>query len=111
MVIIPVWKKDEERSRTTEKAHVLSQMLRRKARVKVDDDPHHRPGWKFNEWELRGVPVRLVVGPRDLEAGTVEVAFRHTGEKRAVAEGELLTEILSWLEGIQQGCTNGLRPA
>ena len=103
VVIIPVWKKDEERSRTTEKAHGLSQMLREKGlRVKVDDDPHHRPGWKFNEWELRGVPVRLVVGPRDLEAGTVEVAFRHTGEKRTVAEGELLTEILSWLEGTQQ---------
>ncbi len=103
VVIIPVWKKDEERSRTTEKAHVLSQKLREKGlRAKVDDDPHHRPGWKFNEWELRGVPVRLVVGPRDLEAGTIEVAFRHTSEKRSVSENELLTNIPSWLEGIQR---------
>jgi len=103
VVIIPIWKKDEERSRTTEKAYNLSQKLQDKGlRVKVDDDPHHRPGWKFNEWELRGVPVRLVVGPRDLEAGTVEVAFRHTSEKRSVPENELLTDIPSWLEKIQR---------
>ncbi len=103
VVIIPVWKSEAERTQTTERAHLLGQQLQDSGiRVKVDEDPQHRPGWKFNEWELRGVPVRLVVGPRDLESGTVEVALRHSGEKRSVSQTEALYEIRNWLEKIQR---------
>jgi prolyl-tRNA synthetase len=70
VVIIPVWKSAEEQTQTTQKAHELARKLTDLGvRVKVDADPQHRPGWKYNEWELRGVPVRMVVGPRDLAAG------------------------------------------
>jgi len=103
VVIIPVWKNAEEQTQTTQKAHELARkLIDLGVRVKVDADPQHRPGWKYNEWELRGVPVRMVVGPRDLAAGTVEVAFRHNGEKRSVSEGEALAEIKNWLDTIQR---------
>jgi len=53
--------------------------------VKFDDSDNKKPGWKFAEYELKGVPVRLAMGPRDLENGTVEVARRDTLEKNVVA--------------------------
>ena len=103
VVLIPVWKSEGERVQTTEKAHELARKLREQGlRVKVDDDPHHRPGWKYNEWELRGVPVRLVVGPRDVATGSVEVAFRPSGEKRSVPEAQAIAEMKVWLKGVQE---------
>ncbi|MCX7764406.1 MAG: proline--tRNA ligase [Bacteroidia bacterium] len=102
VVIIPIWRNDEERSATVSKAHVLASQLREKnLRVKVDDDPQHRPGWKFNEWELRGVPLRFAIGPKDLLAGTVEVAWRHSGEKLVVSFSEAVAQAESWLNQIQ----------
>lgn len=102
VVIVPVWRKDEERTAVVEKAHHIARTLQAQGvRVKVDDDPQHRPGWKFNEWELRGVPLRLTLGPRDLEADTVEIAWRHTGKKESYAVPEALSRIAGWLEDIQ----------
>lgn len=103
VVIVPIWRKEEERVQVSEKAHAIARELREKGlRVKVDDDPQHRPGWKFNEWELRGVPIRLALGPRDLEAQTVEVAWRHTGEKASYPLTEVMEQLPQWLEGVQQ---------
>ncbi len=103
VVLIPVWKSESEQAQTTEKAHELARKLQEQGvRVKVDDDPQHRPGWKYNEWELRGVPVRLVVGPRDLATGSVEVAFRHSGEKRSVSEVQAIAEMKAWLQDVQK---------
>jgi prolyl-tRNA synthetase len=103
IVIIPIWKSDSEKSQTREKAHTLARLLHEKGyRVKVDDDAQHRPGWKYNEWELRGVPIRLVMGPRDLEKGTVEVAFRHSGDKQSLPEAQALTDMRTWLQIAQQ---------
>jgi prolyl-tRNA synthetase len=80
VVIVPIYRSDEERSRVLEASAKLVAELEG-LRVKVDDREEHRPGYKFNEWELRGVPVRLEVGPRDLDQEQVVVARRDTSEK------------------------------
>ena len=71
-------------------------------RVKYDDSDNARPGWKFAEYEMKGVPVRLALGARDLEKNEIEVARRDTKEKRVVAIDEIVSYIQSLLENIQQ---------
>ncbi|MGZ4144397.1 MAG: proline--tRNA ligase [Actinomycetota bacterium] len=101
LVIVPIYKSDDERARVLEAvARVQASLVDR--RVKVDDRDQLRPGFKFNEWELKGVPLRVELGPRDVEAGQLVLARRDTLEKEqipltAVAEraGELLGEIQS----------------
>ncbi|MBN2084038.1 MAG: proline--tRNA ligase [Anaerolineales bacterium] len=75
-VIVPIWRKEEEKSAVTEKALQLEQELRQTYRVRVDLRDGLTPGYKFNDWEMRGVPVRIEIGPRDLAAGTVALARR-----------------------------------
>ncbi|MCS6895174.1 MAG: proline--tRNA ligase [Bacteroidia bacterium] len=104
VVVIPIWRKEEEQAAVTQKAREVTEQLKAKGiRVKLDDDPQHRPGWKFNEWELRGVPLRFAVGPRDLEAGTVEVAWRHSAHKSTYPQSEAIARIEEWLMDIQKG--------
>jgi prolyl-tRNA synthetase len=80
VVVIPISRSDEERSRVLEaSAKIVAELS--DVRVKVDDREEHRPGFKFNEWELRGVPVRLELGSRDLDQDQVTVARRDTLEK------------------------------
>jgi prolyl-tRNA synthetase len=71
-------------------------------RVKLDDRDTHKPGWKFAEYEFKGVPVRLAMGMRDLEAGTIEVARRDTLEKKSLDLHDLPNKIEHMLENIQQ---------
>ncbi|MCX8111800.1 MAG: proline--tRNA ligase [Bacteroidia bacterium] len=102
VIIIPIWRSEEERASIVSKAHEIAAHLRAKGlRIKVDDDPQHRPGWKFNEWELRGVPLRIALGPRDLETDTLEVAWRYTGEKQTYPTQEAIQRIPEWLEATQ----------
>jgi prolyl-tRNA synthetase len=83
-VIVPIFRTDDERARVLEASSKLQQDLSaRGTRVKIDDREDQRPGFKFNDWELRGVPLRLEVGPRDLDSEQVTVARRDTGEKTA----------------------------
>ncbi|MGI8426287.1 MAG: proline--tRNA ligase anticodon binding domain-containing protein, partial [Actinomycetota bacterium] len=70
-------------------------------RVRFDDRGHHRPGYKFNEWELKGVPIRLEIGPRDLQSNQVVVYRRDSGEKTPVAIAELGARLPALLEQIQ----------
>ena len=85
VVIIPIYRKDEQLKEITEKVDEIVAKLKAKGiSVKYDDSDNYKPGWKFNEYELKGVPVRLAVGPRDLENGTVEVARRDTLTKEIV---------------------------
>jgi prolyl-tRNA synthetase len=88
VVIVPIYRSDDERSLVLEASSKLAAELA-DLRVKVDDREEYRPGYKFNQWELKGVPVRLELGPRDLEAGQVMTARRDTGEKAAVAMSEI----------------------
>jgi prolyl-tRNA synthetase len=88
-VIVPIYRKEEDRSAVLEASESLRARLTDLGiRVKLDAREGHRPGWKFTEYEVQGVPVRIAVGPRDVENGTCEIARRDTGEKETVpAEG------------------------
>ena len=101
VVIVPIYKNDEQLAAIREKAMTVKQALEKRGiSVKFDDDDTQKPGWKFAEYELKGVPVRLAIGARDLENGTIEVARRDTLTKETVSfEGidayveQLLTDI------------------
>ncbi|MDX2249866.1 MAG: proline--tRNA ligase [Bacteroidia bacterium] len=85
VVIVPIYREESEKTRVIEKCYLIAAQLKDKGiRVKVDDDDTKRAGWKFAEWELKGVPVRLALGPRDLEEGKIEVARRDTQTKETV---------------------------
>ena len=70
--------------------------------MKLDARDTHKPGWKFSEYELRGVPLRLGLGPRDLEAGNVELARRDTGTKEVVPQDGLVPRVQDTLVAMQQ---------
>ena len=102
VVMVPIFKSDEERARILDKMDELKKALEAEGHsVKIDDRDNLRPGFKFAEWELKGVPVRLAMGPRDLDSGTVEVHRRDTLEKRTVALDGLDKSIASLLDDIQ----------
>ena len=83
VVIVPIYKSLEQLAEISVKVREISAKLKsRGISVKYDDRDSQRPGWKFAEYELKGVPVRLAIGPRDLENGTIEVARRDTLEKK-----------------------------
>ena len=102
VVIIPIYKSDEQKAAITEKVQVLMAKLKAKGiSVKYDDDDSQRSGWKFNEYEVKGVPVRVAIGPRDLENNSAEVARRDTLEKANYALDILDETIEKLLDDIQ----------
>ena len=104
VVIVPIFKKEEELAQIREAANNLMAELKAKdIRVKFDDDDNKKPGWKFAEYELKGVPLRIAIGPRDLENGTAEIAMRDTKAKHTVTFTELHKEIPKLLDQIQEG--------
>jgi len=107
VVIVPIFKNDEELARISEKVDVLVKELRKLGlSVKFDNRDTHKPGFKFAEYEMRGVPVRIAIGPRDLENGTVEVARRDTKEKKVTAIDAVAKEMTALLDDIQQNIYN-----
>lgn len=103
VVMVPVYKSDEEHTAVLDKMTELKRALESEGHtVRIDDRDTLRPGFKFAEWELKGVPVRLAMGPRDLQAGTVEVHRRDTMEKRTVALEGLDKSIADLLDDIQK---------
>jgi prolyl-tRNA synthetase len=107
VVIVPIYKGDEQKAQIGEKVNTIVQQLKAKGiRVKYDDNDNQRPGWKFAEYELKGVPVRIALGARDLENGVAEVARRDTKEKQSIALDNLVTYVESMLVDIQQNLFN-----
>jgi prolyl-tRNA synthetase len=102
VVIVPIFRTDEERSRVLEDAGRIRDELGG-TRVRVDDREDVRPGNKFNHWELRGVPVRVELGPRDLDAERATVVPRLTGEKEEVPLSGLPTRLAAALDESQRG--------
>jgi prolyl-tRNA synthetase len=104
VVIVPIYNKDADaRKRIEEKANELMKEMKSKGiRVKYDDDDTTRPGWKFAEYELRGVPVRIALGARDLENNQAEVARRDTKEKASYSLDGLVDKVSTLLEDIQK---------
>ena len=102
VVIVPIHKTDEELARISEKVGELTTSLKSLGiSFKYDDDENRRPGWKFAEYETKGVPVRIAIGPRDLENGNVELVRRDTKEKSVVSFDGLDEYIEELLEEIQ----------
>jgi prolyl-tRNA synthetase len=102
VVIVPIFRTDEELAKISEKVEALSAPLRKLGlTVKFDKRDTHKPGFKFAEWELKGVPVRIAIGPRDLENGTVEVARRDTKEKQVMKIDDVSTNVPKLLDDIQ----------
>jgi prolyl-tRNA synthetase len=103
VVIVPIFKTEEELNKISAKVDQLSASLRQKGlSVKFDNRDTHKPGFKFAEWELKGVPVRIAVGPRDLENGTIEIARRDTKEKKTIQIDAADQVVPALLDEIQQ---------
>ncbi|WP_423149625.1 proline--tRNA ligase [Rubrolithibacter danxiaensis] len=103
VVIVPIYKTDEELKKISDIADDLIQKLKQKdISVKYDDRDTQRPGFKFAEYELKGVPVRIAIGGRDVENGTVEIARRDTREKMTVSQENLDIQIENLLRSIQE---------
>jgi len=107
IVIVPIFKTDEQFAEISTAVSELVVKLRKlKISVKYDDRTTQKPGFKFAEWELKGVPVRIAVGPKDLENGTFEVARRDTLSKEVVSKDEIVNYVNDLLEQIQSDLFN-----
>jgi len=107
VVIVPIYKSEEQLNQMTDKADELMALLRAKGiSVKYDGRDTHRPGHKFAEYELKGVPIRIAIGPRDLEQGNVEIARRDTLEKKIYPQEGIVEIISDLLDEIQDNLYN-----
>lgn len=101
VIIVPIYK-DESKTVVKQKAYELEQKLKdSQIRVQTDDRDEYTSGWKFNDWEMKGVPLRVNIGPRDIQENQVELIRRDTKERFYVKEKELVNQTLSFLEKIQ----------
>jgi len=100
-VIVPIWRTEEQRTQVLAVAQAAEQALRDRVRVRADLRDEYTPGWKFAEWELRGVPVRIEIGPRDVEQRQAVLVRRDTRERRAVPLDDLPQRVLALLEELQ----------
>jgi prolyl-tRNA synthetase len=107
VVIVPIPYKDVDMSLILKKAKELFEKLRKAGiEVVLDDRAEYTPGWKFNEWELKGVPIRIEIGPRDVEQSQVTLARRDTYEKITVKEEDTVDAVSKLLEDIQSNLFN-----
>lgn len=107
VVIVPIYKTDEEKANLDAYVDQLTAALKQlDIRVKYDDRDTQRPGFKFAEWELKGVPLRVALGSRDMQNGTVELARRDTQTKETVQQAGLPDRIAALLEEIQDNIYN-----
>ncbi len=102
VVIVPIYKGEEQLAQIDEVANKMKKAMEAKGiSVKYDNRDTQRPGWKFAEYELKGVPVRIAIGARDLENGTVEVARRDTMEKETLQQADIENKVEHLLTQIQ----------
>ena len=107
VAIVPVFKTKEQLDLISEKVLPLKKALEAKGiSVKYDDRDTHKPGWKFSEYEFKGVPVRITIGPRDIKQGTVEVSRRDTLEKEVFQMTDIENKVVHLLDQIQKSLFN-----
>jgi len=106
VVVIPIWKNEEDVAKLKKRIDEITTSWKGQLKFKVDDRDQYRPGYKFNEWEKRGVPIRIEIGPRDLENNQVVLVRRDTGDKSFVPQDGLLDRIKELLEQIQNDLFN-----
>ncbi len=108
VIIIPIYYK--ERDNVISKARKVKDMLLANGiRVEIDEREEYTPGYKFNEWEMKGVPLRIEIGPRDLANNTVVIARRDTREKYQSRDDEVLTRVRELLDSIQDNLYNNAK--
>jgi prolyl-tRNA synthetase len=101
VVIIPIYRDDASRQKVMEVANKCKEMIGEAAAVKIDDRDQYTPGYKFNDWELRGVPLRIEIGPRDVEKEQVVLVRRDTGKKEMMPQAEVKKRVSVLLDEIQ----------
>lgn len=107
VVVVPIFKTDEEKAEIDVLAdRLIVECKNRDISIKFDDRDTYRPGYKFAEWELKGVPIRVTIGARDLKNGLVEIARRDTQSKETINKDELMDRIVFLLDDIQQNIYN-----
>ena len=103
VVVIPIYYKGVDSQALRDRAvEVVAELVRAGVRAEHDLSEQHNAGWKFNEWEMKGVPLRVEIGPKDLAAGEVRLVGRRDGSKRQVAAAALATEIPAELDRIHE---------
>jgi prolyl-tRNA synthetase len=109
VVVVPIYKNDEERVKVLEAVDKITADWKGKIRYKIDDRDNLSPGFKYNEWELKGIPIRVEVGPRDVDKGSVAIARRDVPGKAGkffVSQEGLTDRLLSTLDDIQDSLYN-----
>ena len=103
VVIIPIAKKEEDRIAVMEKVNsIAKELIAKDIRIKIDDNPQQSPGWKFNQYEMQGVPVRMEIGPKDLEKQEVVIVRRDTGLKEFVPMEQITQTITELMPQMQK---------
>jgi len=103
IVIVPIFYSEEDKVNVLTKAKtVFSKLKKIKLSVELDDRPQYTPGWKFNEWEMRGIPLRIEIGPKDVQKNQVVAARRDSGEKIIIKDEELTVAVRNLLKEIQK---------
>lgn len=102
VVIVPIYRKEEQRGRVMEAVSRIRATLARPG-VQIDDRDHYSPGWKFNYWEQRGVPLRMEVGPRDIDSNQAVLVRRDTGAKSFVSQDSIGATVATLLDEVQAG--------
>jgi len=102
-VIVPIYRSDSEKSMVLEKCERIRKELSARFTVKLDDRDQFKPGFKFSEWELRGVPVRCELGPRDVESGQVVLVRRDSGKKESHPVDGVMQAVDNCLKAVQSG--------
>jgi prolyl-tRNA synthetase len=103
VVIVPIYRGEEQLAQISEVANDLAAKLKASGvSVKYDDRDTYKPGWKFAQYELQGVPVRIAIGPKDLEKGSLEVARRDTLSKEIVMHTEVVDRVKNLMIEIQE---------
>jgi len=101
VIVVPIWRKEQEKEQVAEFVEKVKARIGTAVRLQVDWDDEHTPGWKFNEWELRGVPIRMEIGPRDVKNGQVVLVRRDTRAKETVPFDDVESLVQELLDQIQ----------
>src|SRR5881409_573133 len=95
VVLVPIFYKEDDRANILKESSTLAKTLERNGvRTFLDDRAQYTPGWKYNEWEMKGVPLRVKIGPRDMQSKQVTIVRRDTGKKTAVHQSDFVTHIV-----------------
>ncbi len=103
VIIVPIWRKDEDKPAVLEMVERALDLLRPLVRIQADTADDKTPGWKYNEYEMRGVPIRMEIGPRDVQARSVVLVRRLDRKKEVVPLDALAERVPAMLREVQQG--------